>query len=99
MTAESLCKGCRDDYKVTEEQIARILAGPMFSSPDVCVSDEVYQQRLSVCRLCSKLEGGFTCRSCGCIVPVVAKLKQRGCPLPGGGLWQPVKDAIQVEGD
>ena len=86
-TAEPSCKGCLDEYKVTEEQIARILAGPMFASEELCVPDAVYQERLNACRSCAKLENGHTCRACGCIVPVAAKLKDRSCPLPGGGLW------------
>jgi len=89
MAADLTCKGCREEYKVTDEQIGRILSAPMFSS-DMCVSDEVYQERLLACRACVKLENEHTCRVCGCIVPIVAKLKDRGCPLPGGGRWTPV---------
>jgi hypothetical protein len=81
------CKGCRDEYKVTDEQIQRLLASPMFSSPELCVTEEVYEQRLSACSNCPKLMNGITCQACGCIIPVVAKLKERRCPLPGGGLW------------
>lgn len=87
MTEEATaCKGCREEYKVTEAQIARILAAPMFAA-EHCVPEDIYQERLLACRSCPKLEDGTTCRVCGCIVPVVAKLKERGCPLPGGGRW------------
>ena len=86
MARETACKACGEEYRVTEEQIARILAAPMFSS-ELCVSEEEYRERLECCRTCVKLEGGVTCRACGCIVPVVAKLKGRTCPLPGGGRW------------
>ncbi|MFC4302455.1 hypothetical protein ACFO1S_03230 [Cohnella boryungensis] len=85
-SAQSLCKGCRPEYKVTEAQIARILDSPMFDS-EHCVSDEVYRIRLELCRTCVKCQDGLTCMLCGCIVPVAAKLKARGCPLPGGGRW------------
>ncbi|AIQ64837.1 hypothetical protein PSTEL_18680 [Paenibacillus stellifer] len=87
MTKGSSCKACRDEYRVTDEQIARILAAPMFAS-EHCVPEQVYQERLEACRACPKLEGGITCRVCGCIIPVVAKLKERSCPLPGGSRWQ-----------
>lgn len=80
------CKGCREEYKVTKAQIARILASPMFAS-EHCVPDAIYEERLRACRSCPKLENGTTCRVCGCIVPVVAKLKERTCPMPGGGRW------------
>jgi hypothetical protein len=86
MPRESACKACGEEYRVTEQQIARILAAPMFSS-EHAVPDELYGARLAACRGCPKLEGGVTCRVCGCIVPVVAKLKERTCPLPGGGRW------------
>ncbi|WP_055107353.1 DUF6171 family protein [Paenibacillus ihumii] len=85
MTASS-CKGCREEYKVTEEQIQRILASPAFA-PERCVPDEIYAQRLELCRACPKLQGGTTCLACGCIIPVVAKLKERECPLPGQRKW------------
>ena len=80
--ADSSCKSCRSDYKVSEQQIARLLAQPMFAS-DQCVPDDVYQQRMANCQNCSRLIDGVTCAACGCIMPVVAKLKARGCPLPG----------------
>ncbi|MBD3921769.1 hypothetical protein H8B09_23605 [Paenibacillus sp. PR3] len=88
LTNVSECKGCREEYKVSDEQIKRLLASPMFSSPELVVTDEVYMQRLAACNGCSKLAGSVTCQACGCIVPVVAKLRQRRCPLPGGGLWE-----------
>ncbi|MNZ82426.1 hypothetical protein D3C78_1011230 [compost metagenome] len=88
MSTTSACKGCRDDYKVTEAQIERILSSSMFKT-ELCVPDEVYAERISLCGTCPKLHEGVTCVACGCIIPVVAKLKERGCPLPGGGLWGP----------
>jgi hypothetical protein len=91
MSTLSTCKGCREEYKVTEAQIARILASSMFT-PDNTTSDEVYRDRVALCSACPKLQDGVTCTACGCIIPVVAKLKERGCPLPGGGLWSPVTE-------
>lgn len=78
--ADATCKGCRDDYKVEDEQIVRLIAK---LAPEHCVSDEVYLHRLGECGGCLRLLGGVTCTACGCIMPVVAKLKTRGCPLPG----------------
>ncbi|WP_150275202.1 DUF6171 family protein [Paenibacillus tepidiphilus] len=91
MATTSACKGCRGDYRVTEAQIARILASSMFNAHNVA-SEEVYAERVAICAACPKLQDGVTCTACGCIIPVVAKLKDRGCPLPGGGLWQPVTE-------
>lgn len=80
--ADPACKGCRSEYKVSEEQITRLLAQPMFASEE-CVSDDVYRLRMTSCQDCPRLIDGVTCAACGCIMPVVAKLKTRGCPLPG----------------
>lgn len=85
--ADTSCKACRDDYRVTDEQIQRLLKTTAFA-PERRVSEEQYQERLRTCGACPKLLDGMTCTACGCIIPVVAWLKERTCPLPGGGLWQ-----------
>ncbi|WP_334074612.1 MULTISPECIES: DUF6171 family protein [Paenibacillus] len=85
--ADTSCKGCRDDYKVTEAQMERLLKTTMFA-PERRVSQERYEERLRLCGDCPKLTDEGTCMACGCIIPVVAWLKERSCPLPGGGLWQ-----------
>ncbi|WP_246309386.1 DUF6171 family protein [Paenibacillus alginolyticus] len=53
-----------------------------------CVSDEIYQARLAVCRECPSLAYGNTCLHCGCIVQIRAKFKEKGCPNPGYSKWQ-----------
>ncbi|MGG6310666.1 DUF6171 family protein [Paenibacillus macerans] len=84
--ADTSCKACRDDYRVTEAQIERLLKTTAFA-PERRVSEERYQERLRICGACPKLTDGITCAACGCIIPVVAWLKERSCPLPDGGLW------------
>jgi hypothetical protein len=42
-------------------------------------SDELYQERLGICKECDKLNAG-TCLSCGCYVEIRAALKQSRCP-------------------
>ncbi|MCA0754759.1 hypothetical protein KP806_06825 [Paenibacillus sp. N4] len=80
------CKGCSDEYRVTEEQIDRILAIEMFRT-GTSVPDDVYEQRLEHCRACPKLQQGTTCAVCGCFVRIAAKFKDRVCPLPGDSRW------------
>ncbi|WP_391571327.1 DUF6171 family protein [Cohnella sp.] len=93
MVGDPLCKGCRDDYRVSEERIDKMLATPLFRSDSgVCVPDDVYQERLSLCRDCSKLIGGHTCALCGCFVRIAAKLKDKSCPAPGGTGWRRYSD-------
>lgn len=84
------CKGCGSNYQVSSSDIDRMLAAPIFSRSDVCVSDDEYNARLQVCRSCPRLLDGETCSACGCYVRVAAKLKSKSCPLPGGGLWPAV---------
>ncbi|KOP67819.1 hypothetical protein AMS62_23100 [Bacillus sp. FJAT-18019] len=84
--ADNQCKGCQDGYRISDEQIHRVLASPMFSS-DRCVSDDEYDTRIQVCTLCPKLLGGTTCALCGCIVQISAKLKAKRCPYPGEDHW------------
>lgn len=86
--SDHACKSCGDEYRVTEEQIARVLAAPMFSSPERCVPDAVYEERLRLCLACPRLQGGHTCGVCGCIVRVAAKLKARSCPDPASVRWR-----------
>ncbi|WP_028610224.1 DUF6171 family protein [Paenibacillus harenae] len=86
MSSNGQCKGCSDEYRVTDEQIDRILAAPMFSS-GISVPDEVYERRLAQCGACPKLQFGTTCAVCGCFVRIAAKYKDRACPLPGGSRW------------
>ncbi len=81
------CKGCGPEYAVTEEQIDRLLAHPMFRS-EAAVPDDVYRARLSACGSCEKLQGGHTCTVCGCFVRVRAKLRDNGCPYGGSAKWQ-----------
>lgn len=43
------------------------------------VSDTLYEERLSVCKTCEKLNAG-TCNSCGCYVELRALGKVSSCP-------------------
>ncbi|GAB6931310.1 hypothetical protein JCM10914A_52930 [Paenibacillus sp. JCM 10914] len=90
--ADNRCKGCRDDYRVSSEQIERVLAAAMFHTDDN-VSDEWYDARLEACMSCPKLQGGTTCMLCGCIVQITAKMRDKRCPYPGDDRWA---EAVQV---
>jgi len=80
------CKGCGDEFRLSEERIARAVAA-LETEPERCVPDDVYRTRLAACAECEKLQGGVTCQVCGCIVRVAAKLRERRCPLPGDDRW------------
>ncbi len=84
--SKSGCKGCGEQYRVSSEQIDRMLERPMFHSEELCVTDSIYEARLSQCRTCPRLQEE-TCTVCGCFVRIAAKYKNRGCPLPGASRW------------
>lgn len=64
--------GQEEYFKSLHEYIANI-------EPDMKVSDELYEQRLAVCKDCDLLLEGM-CRSCGCYVELRAAMKKNACP-------------------
>lgn len=80
------CKGCSATVHVTDGQLERMIA-KLERFPEHCVPESVYRSRLQSCGECSALEYGTTCRYCGCIVQVRAKMKEKLCPSPGGNRW------------
>ncbi|MCD8022798.1 MAG: DUF6171 family protein [Lachnospiraceae bacterium] len=58
------------------------------------VPDEVYDERLAICRGCDRLLAG-TCMLCGCYVELRAAMRVRGCPdVPARwGAWHGEEDA------
>ncbi|MEF2965381.1 DUF6171 family protein [Paenibacillus sp. M1] len=88
--ADNSCKACRGNYQITNSQMERLLKTSAFA-PELRVNEEQYHERLRLCETCPKLLDKTTCGVCGCIIPVVAWLKERSCPLPGGSLWGSVK--------
>ena len=51
------------------------------------VSDEVYKERVSICRSCDKYdELENRCMECGCYVPTKAKIILDSCPLDKWGV-------------
>jgi len=88
MSVQSPCKGCREEYRATEEQIDRLLDHPMFQADsEISVPDSVYLGRLEQCMSCPRLSAGTTCLVCGCFVRVAAKYRNRACPLAGESRW------------
>jgi len=84
---DEVCKGCSASVRLTKEEIDKIF-GKMPGISRVKTADEdTYQKRLAVCAECSSLEYGTTCRHCGCIVQIKAKLASSVCPYPGKPKW------------
>ncbi|MGC4033465.1 MAG: alpha-L-arabinofuranosidase C-terminal domain-containing protein [Tepidisphaeraceae bacterium] len=83
---ESECKGCHRSaaLHVPEREVQRLLADYLAGHPNERVTDDqTYATRLSECRVCPDVRyGGTTCRHCGCLVAVRAKLADKTCPAP-----------------
>ncbi len=76
------CKGCKGTVRISNEEIKKIF-GRMTKGKKLKLVDEVtYNKRLQRCNDCSYLDYGTTCRQCGCIVKIKAKLAGAKCPYP-----------------
>ena len=81
------CKGCSASVRLSEGQVNRILADYLRDHPSELVDDATYRSRLDICRACPDLQYATTCRHCGCLVPVMAKLSHKHCPRPSSPAW------------
>jgi len=81
------CKGCGASVRLKQSELDRILADYLRENSAPLVSDATYADRLRVCRDCSQLQYGTTCSHCGCLVQVMAKLRDRHCPAPQAPAW------------
>lgn len=82
-TADDNCKGCRVTVRLAPGEVERLTADYLRSHPlELLAADTDYDRRMSVCATCPDLRYGTTCRHCGCLVAVRAKLASKGCPAP-----------------
>lgn len=84
MGARTGCKGCVEVD--TEAEIERLWKKMVLREGEA-VSDAIFEQRLAACMACDALQGGSTCRHCGCLVRYRAKLTSSECPYPGKSCW------------
>lgn len=84
---EPTCKGCSASVRLKQSEVDRILEDYLRENPAPLVSDVAYADRLRVCRDCSQLQYGTTCSHCGCLVQVMAKLRDKHCPSPQAPAW------------
>ena len=80
------CKGCERSgaANLPEREVQRLLAQYLTAHGEArLVADNTYADRLAACRACPDVQfGGTTCRHCGCLVAVRAKLANKSCPAP-----------------
>ena len=80
MTQARECKGCGASVRLRDADVHRILTEYFQGRAVVTVDDAEYERRLAICRSCDSLHYGTTCRHCGCLVQVRAKLADQNCP-------------------
>lgn len=74
------CKGCGISVRLSPAEVDRILSEYFRDQPVAVVDDATYASRLSICQHCPDLTYGTTCRYCGCLVAVRAKVAMKDCP-------------------
>ena len=85
--SDGKCKGCSVSVRLSADEVERILAEYLCDHPADVVDDATHQKRLAICAECDDLQYATTCRYCGCLVPVMAKLAAKRCPRPGDVAW------------
>jgi len=81
------CKGCDSQYDVhiSAAKMARLVE--IASRSRATVENDEYERRLAICSACPDLQYGTTCRHCGCLVQVRAKIADSTCPYPYASQW------------
>ena len=81
------CKGCITNVHLSKEEVEKLF-GDMIKVRNIkTVSEDVYTERLSICNNCSALEYGTTCKYCGCLIQIKAKMQNAICPYPFDPKW------------
>jgi hypothetical protein len=77
------CPGCGLSVRLSKGELERLIAEYFRGETPELASDAEAERRLSLCVSCPDLRYGSTCRHCGCLVEVRARLSGRACPAPG----------------
>ena len=86
-TERPSCRGCAASVRVSRREVERILSEYLRENPQQLADDATSAARLAACRACPNLDYGTTCRHCGCLVDVRARLAAKHCPDPTGARW------------
>lgn len=77
--SKSFCRKCLLEEMDEELYFKNITEYVNRIDEDLKVCNEVYEERLSICKECDDLINGM-CRKCGCFVQVRAAVKNNYCP-------------------
>ena len=86
MAYNSECEGCEISVHLTAREIEDMFGAARVKNVKT-VSEREYTRRMDICGACECLLYGTTCRHCGCVVQVKAKLATAKCPFPYSPKW------------
>ena len=81
------CKACGTTARLPDREVRRLVEEYLREHPGPTVTDAECARRLALCRVCPDLIAGTTCRHCGCLVPVLARLQGKACADPVRQRW------------
>lgn len=87
MAYTSECEACGTSVHLSPEEIETLFGKTMQIKKVKTVSEEEYNRRMDLCRQCEALVYDTTCKHCGCIVQIKAKLEHARCPFPYHAKW------------
>ena len=87
MVYSNKCEACSVSVHLSQEEID-ILFGKAIRVKNVkTANEEEYAKRINICMNCESLMYNTTCRHCGCIIQIKAKLEHSACPYPYQPKW------------
>ena len=81
------CEACSVSVHLTEQEIEEIFGNTVRVKNVKTATEEEYARRMEICKSCDSLLYGTTCRHCGCVIQVKAKLATAKCPFPYQPKW------------
>jgi len=76
------CRGCQATVRLAAGEVERLLRAYLADRPEPLAEAACTARRLAVCAGCPDLLYGNTCRHCGCLVAIRARLAGKRCPAP-----------------
>ena len=83
------CRNCVESVIISEEVIQELINEAEEDKSKI-VSDEIYHERLQICKGCPSLQYETTCVHNGWIVQYRAKFKNKSCPFPSVPKWEKI---------
>lgn len=76
------CRACQPTVRLAPGEVDRLLRQYLAERPVPLADSACVARRLAVCGRCPDLLYGTTCRHCGCLVDIRARLAGTSCPAP-----------------